>query len=99
MVMKKAAVVMADIVMILGTFAPVALLLADCFNSAVNGVVLSGFGHGLGSGGLVSGPEAFFNTMAFDLYFGFILVFLWIGWLVLTYAFTVFTVFYVRRKK
>ena len=38
MAMKKAAVVTADIGMILAMFLPVVCLLSECFDSAVNGV-------------------------------------------------------------
>ena len=99
MAMKKVAVVTADIGMILAMFLPVVCLLSECFDSAVNGVVPSGFGYGLTGDKLIYGAEAFFNTMAFYLYFGFVFVFMWIAWIVLTFAFTVFTVIYVRRKK
>ena len=61
--------------------------------------VIGGFVAGLVGDKLIYGAEAFFNTMAFYLYFGFVFVFMWIAWVVLTFAFTVFTVIYVRRKK
>lgn len=96
MVKTKTVVVITEIVMILGVLFPVVCLLADCFDSAINGTILTGFGHGLGSGGLDYGVEAFFNTMAFDLFFGFVFVLMWIVWIVLTYLFTVFTVIYLR---
>lgn len=96
MLKTKTVVVITEIVMILGVLFPVVCLLADCFDSAVNGVVPSGFGYGLTGDKLIYGAEAFFNTMAFDLFFGFVFVLMWIVWIVLTYLFTVFTVIYLR---
>jgi len=92
--MKKSVLISADVCLIIITIIPVILLLAECFNSAVNGVIPWGE-----DSTFIYGIPAFFNTLGVYLVYGFVLVVLWAMLFLVTTGFTVFTVVFTKKKK
>ena len=91
--MKKAFITI-DVGLIILTIIPVIVVLADCIDSAVNGVI-----PWREDSTFIYGMPAFFNTLGVYFVFGFVLVVLWAILLLVTAGFTVFTVIYAKKKK
>ena len=96
--MKKALVTI-DILLILATITPVAALLWQCFDSAFNGTIPSGFKYGFDYGQFIYGAEAFIYTMVFFMYFLFFLVIAWAVLFMFTLVFTGLTISYFKENK
>ena len=97
--LKKAVVIIIDVLLMLAMIVPVGALLWDCIYSAMEGVIPWGMGYGLDYGEKIYGFEAFRYVFTFDCVFFFILVILWVCLFVGTAAFTVFTVLYVKKNE
>ena len=95
--MKKRLIIAADIVLIIATVIPVALLIWDCVRTAINGVIPSGFFYGPDYSEMIYGWEAFCYSFLFDCYFLFFLVILWGILFAITIGFTIFTVVYGKK--
>ena len=94
----KKALVIIDILLIVATVIPAAWLLWQCFDSAINGTIPSGFTYGWDNLHYIYGIEAFCYTMMFLCYFLFFLVIPWVFLFFITLIFTGLTISYVRRK-
>ncbi|MBO4636083.1 MAG: hypothetical protein J5685_02945 [Clostridiales bacterium] len=97
--MKKKVIITADIVFIVATLIPVIFLLAECFTSALNGVIPSGGYYPPDMNEKIYGIEAFVNTFGVYMVWFFPLVILWGLLLLFTACFTAFTFIFANSKK
>ena len=68
--MKKKIFVIIDVLLILASITPIGLLIYDCVDKAINGILPWGDGYGLDYGQMIYGYEAFRYELRFDLYWG-----------------------------
>ena len=68
--MNKKVFIGIDVLLILLSITPIGLLIYDCVNKAINGILPWGDGYGLDYGSRIYGLEAFRYELRFDLYWG-----------------------------
>ena len=97
--MKKKVFIGIDVLLMLLSVTPIGLVLYDCINKAINGIIPWGDGYGLDYGQMIYGYEAFRYELRFDLFWG-VAVFgiPWAMLILTTIIFTVFTVMHVKKR-
>lgn len=97
--MKKKVFIGIDVLLMLLSVTPIGLVLYDCIDKAINGVMPWGDGYGLDYGQMIYGAEAFRYELRFDLFWG-VAVFgiPWAMLILTTIIFTVFTVMHVKKR-
>lgn len=98
--MKKKTFVIIDVLLILASITPIGLVLYDCINKAINGIIPWGDGYGLDYGQMIYGYEAFRYELRFDLFWGGAIFGIpWAALVFIAIIFTVVTVMNVKDKR